>query len=100
MIDGAASRPRPVCERIAHRLGFGFGHFLGGLYWIAYAFMVDPSAHEWQIPFVLLLFPGGLGTVSRARLRGVGLVLARGRRRGSFCSPPPMAPPNICAAIS
>lgn len=39
---------------------FGFGQFLVGLHWIAYAFMVNPGAHEWQIPFVALLFPSGL----------------------------------------
>ena len=39
---------------------FGFGQFLAGLHWIGYAFMVDPGAHEWQIPFVAVLFPGGL----------------------------------------
>ncbi len=39
---------------------FGFGQFLVGLHWIAYAFMVNPGAHEWQIPFVAILFPGGL----------------------------------------
>src|SRR6185437_5937257 len=25
-----------------------------------FAFLVDASAHEWQIPFVAILFPGGL----------------------------------------
>jgi apolipoprotein N-acyltransferase len=39
---------------------FGFGQFLAGLYWIAYAFLVQPGAHAWQIPFVVVLFPGAL----------------------------------------
>ena len=60
LIDGAATRARPVRNAAFAGWSFGFGHFLAGLYWVAYAFMVDPSAHEWQIPFVLVLFPGGL----------------------------------------
>ncbi|MBV8977936.1 MAG: apolipoprotein N-acyltransferase [Alphaproteobacteria bacterium] len=39
---------------------FGFGQFLIGLHWVGYAFLVDPSQHAWQIPFVAILFPGGL----------------------------------------
>ncbi len=31
---------------------FGFGQFLVGMHWIAYAFVVDVAAHAWQIPFV------------------------------------------------
>ncbi|MDE2072507.1 MAG: apolipoprotein N-acyltransferase [Alphaproteobacteria bacterium] len=59
-IDGANERPHPIRNAAFAGWAFGFGHFLAGLYWVAYAFMVDPSAHEWQIPFVLALFPGGL----------------------------------------
>ena len=60
LLDGAQERPR--AKRNAAWLGwaFGFGQFLVGLHWIGYAFMVDPSEHEWQIPFVAVLFPGGL----------------------------------------
>jgi apolipoprotein N-acyltransferase len=60
LIDGAGTRPRPL--RNAGWLGwaFGFGQFLVGLHWVGFAFLVDPSAHEWQIPFVAILFPGGL----------------------------------------
>lgn len=39
---------------------FGFGQFLAGLYWVGYAFTVDPAAHAWQIPLVAVLLPGGL----------------------------------------
>lgn len=61
LVDGASSSARPVKNAFVIGWTFGFGHFLAGFYWVAYAFMVDPSAHEWQIPFVLVLFPGGLG---------------------------------------
>lgn len=39
---------------------FGFGQFLIGLHWVGYAFLVEAAEHEWQIPFVAVLFPGGL----------------------------------------
>ena len=60
LIDGAASDPRPFRSASLAGWGFGFGQFLVGLHWIGYAFLVDPGAHEWQIPFVAVLFPGGL----------------------------------------
>ena len=60
LIDGAYSRPKFV--RNAALLGWfwGFGAFLAGLYWIGYAFMVDPSAHAWQMPFAVVFLTGGL----------------------------------------
>ena len=60
LIDGAQADGRPVRAAAVAGWGFGFGQFLVGLHWIGYAFMVDPAAHEWQIPFVAILFPGGL----------------------------------------
>ncbi len=59
-IDGARTYKRPALSAFAVGWVFGFGYFLAGLYWVAYAFMVEASAHAWQIPFVLVLFPGGL----------------------------------------
>jgi apolipoprotein N-acyltransferase len=68
LLDGASGRPRPV--RSAGLLGwaFGFGQFLVGLHWIGFAFLVDASAHEWQIPFVAILFPGGLALFTTAAM--------------------------------
>ncbi|MDE1985504.1 MAG: apolipoprotein N-acyltransferase [Alphaproteobacteria bacterium] len=60
LIDGAQTRPRPIRSAAGAGFAFGFGQFLVGLHWIGYAFMVNPGAHEWQIPFVAVLFPGGL----------------------------------------
>lgn len=40
---------------------FGFGYFLVGLHWIGFAFVVDVARHGWLLPFVAVLFPGGLG---------------------------------------
>jgi len=39
---------------------WGFGQFLAGLYWVGYAFMVDPEAHAWQMPFAVSLLAAGL----------------------------------------
>lgn len=60
LIDGAVAGPRPLRNAAFTGWAFGFGQFLLGLHWIGYAFMVDPGAHEWQIPFVAVLLPGGL----------------------------------------
>jgi apolipoprotein N-acyltransferase len=56
LLDGAGTIKRAAWIGWA----FGFGQFLAGLHWVGFAFLVDASAHEWQIPFVAVLFPGGL----------------------------------------
>jgi apolipoprotein N-acyltransferase len=61
LIDGAAAGGRPTREAALIGWAYGFGFFLVGLYWIGYAFLVDAPDHEWQIPFVAVLLPGGLG---------------------------------------
>ncbi len=60
LIDGAQGASRPLRDSALAGFAFGFGQFLAGLHWIGYAFMVDPAAHLWQIPFVAVLVPGGL----------------------------------------
>jgi apolipoprotein N-acyltransferase len=60
LLDGAASEPRRWRAFAWCGFAFGFGQFVMGLHWIVYPFLVDPSVHAWQIPFVALLFPGGL----------------------------------------
>ena len=61
LLDSAAASPRRLRQAWAIGWSFGFGFFLVGLYWIGYAFLVDPDAHAWQLPFVAMLMPGGLG---------------------------------------
>jgi apolipoprotein N-acyltransferase len=39
---------------------FGFGYFLGGLYWLGEAFLVDANLFAWMIPIVLTLLPAAL----------------------------------------
>jgi apolipoprotein N-acyltransferase len=60
-LDGAAESRHRVRSSAAIGWAFGFGHFLIGLHWIGYAFLVDPTDHAWELPFVAILLPGGLG---------------------------------------
>ena len=39
---------------------FAFGQYLIGWHWIGYAFLVDPDAHLWQLPFAVTLLPAAL----------------------------------------
>ncbi len=36
---------------------FGFGYFLGGLYWISYSLLVDNKLFGWLIPFAIIFIP-------------------------------------------
>jgi apolipoprotein N-acyltransferase len=60
LIDGAQTAARPVRAAALAGWVFGFGQFLAGLYWIAYAFLVDAADHLWQMPFIMVLLPAGL----------------------------------------
>jgi apolipoprotein N-acyltransferase len=66
LIDNACAGAKPVKTAASLGWAFGFGQFLVGLHWIGYAFMVDAEAHAWQIPFVAVLFPGGLALFQTA----------------------------------
>ncbi|MEC7184663.1 MAG: hypothetical protein VXW07_02470, partial [Pseudomonadota bacterium] len=39
---------------------FGFGQFFIGLYWIGFAFLVEPDLFLWALPFAVTLLPAGL----------------------------------------
>src|SRR5438093_7701910 len=41
LLDGAQHEPRSIWKSAAIGWAFGFGQFLAGLYWVAYAFLVD-----------------------------------------------------------
>ena len=60
LIDGAQTRRRPVLSAAIAGWAFGFGTFLGGFYWVGYAFVVDAAMHAWQIPIVECALPGGM----------------------------------------
>jgi len=60
LLDGAVGEMRHLRAAALTGFAFGFGQFSVGLHWIVYPFLVDTEGHAWQIPFVMLLFPGGL----------------------------------------
>ena len=66
-IEAHAPGASPRCAGWA----FAFGQYLIGWHWIGYAFMVDPSAHLWQMPFAILFLSAGL-----ALYAGIACALA------------------------
>jgi apolipoprotein N-acyltransferase len=64
LLDGCQAQcpNRGARLRCAALIGFwfGFGYFLGGFYWIAEAFLVEPWRHGWLIPFVMTAMPAGM----------------------------------------
>ncbi len=71
LLDGADNSRHPFGAAFVAGWAFAFGQFLIGLHWIGYAFLVDPSAHLWQMPFALVILPAGL-----ALFTGLACVLA------------------------
>jgi apolipoprotein N-acyltransferase len=60
IIDGTEGARRPWFAAGLGGWAFGFGYFLVGLHWVGFAFVVDAERHAWLLPFVAVLFPGGL----------------------------------------
>jgi apolipoprotein N-acyltransferase len=71
LLDGAASAPRSWRPAALCGWAFAFGQFLLGWHWIGYAFLVDASAHLWQLPIAILTLTGGL-----ALYAGIACALA------------------------
>jgi apolipoprotein N-acyltransferase len=71
LLDGAELSPHPFRKAAVAGWAFAFGQYLIGWHWIGYAFMVDPSAHLWQMPFAILVLTGGL-----ALYAGIACALA------------------------
>ena len=71
LLDGADRSPHPIRKAAVSGWAFAFGQYLIGWHWIGYAFMVDPSAHLWQMPFAILVLTAGL-----ALYAGIACALA------------------------
>ncbi len=69
LLDGARSTPKPGAAAFWRTFAFGFGYFLGGLHWIAAAFVVDVGAHLVLIWLPLVILPGGLAVILAAVMR-------------------------------
>ena len=64
LLDGANASPHRLRAAFLGGWSFGFGQFLVGWHWIGYAFLVDPGAHLWQMPFALIFLTAGLALYS------------------------------------
>jgi apolipoprotein N-acyltransferase len=62
---------------------FGFGFFVGGLYWIGAALLVDIDAFWWLMPFAVLGIPAGLAIFTGAALLAANEAKRRLRLRGT-----------------
>ena len=65
LLDGAAERSeaRRFKRLLAAGLigwSFGFGYFVGGLWWLGAAFLVEAAEFAWALPLVVAAFPAGL----------------------------------------
>jgi apolipoprotein N-acyltransferase len=81
LLDGASRSPRRLYSAWWIGWCYGFGFFLVGLYWVGYAFLVDAQEHAWELPFVAVLLPGGLGLFFGAGALLCVLLWAPGVRR-------------------
>ncbi len=59
LLDGTGSRR----AAFAVGWGFGFGYFLFGLYWVAFALTVDLARFWWVMPFAIAGLPAGLAVL-------------------------------------
>jgi apolipoprotein N-acyltransferase len=71
LLDGADESAHPLRAAFGAGWAFAFGQFLVGWHWIGYAFLVDPSAHLWQMPFALVILTAG-----QALYAGIACALA------------------------
>ncbi len=85
LIDGAVLHPKPVRSAAFAGWAFSFGQFLAGLYWVGYAFLVDAGQHAWQLPFVALIFPGGLALFTALACGVAGYLWRGGWQRIFLC---------------
>lgn len=53
---GDKSIPAPCRNAFLTGLAFGFGYFLSGLYWLAFAFLVQAEEFAWMIPIAIPVF--------------------------------------------
>lgn len=89
LIDGASKNDRIGVAAVV-TWAFGFGQYSLGMHWIAYAFLVEPEAHAWQIPAVfvffalLALFQLIAGALAACVWRGTGRIFMFALCYGAF----------------
>lgn len=77
LLDGASAAPEAgFLRRLAPAFGigwlFGFGYFVGGLWWLGNALLVEADAFAWALPLAVLGLPAFL-----ALYYGLAAALAR-----------------------
>lgn len=74
LIDGASEGGFRRMMRAAFLIGwcFGFGYFLGGLWWLGAAFIIGGEQFVWLLPLGVIGLPAGL-----AFFPAVGVMIAR-----------------------
>lgn len=58
--DERRARPRYWARAFGIGWWFGLGHFMAGLYWISFSFLVDAQTFAWMIPFAVLGISAGM----------------------------------------
>ncbi|MEM8688004.1 MAG: apolipoprotein N-acyltransferase [Pseudomonadota bacterium] len=85
ILDGVNAQSSSIWNRApaAFMTGwaFGFGYFAPNLYWVSEAFLVDADLFSWMIPFVVVLFPLGLGIFYGFACLAASLVWTSGAGR-------------------
>ncbi|MBO6717783.1 MAG: apolipoprotein N-acyltransferase [Rhizobiaceae bacterium] len=70
--DAAGGRLRQFAAPFVTGWWFGFGYFIGGLWWVGNAMMVDLARYAWALPIAVLALPAIL-----AVFYGLAAALAR-----------------------
>jgi len=82
LVDGsAAGRWSGTMAAAAAGWCFGFGYFLGGLYWVGYAFLVDAKTFGWLLPVAVAGLPAYLALYTALGVAAARLIWVRGPER-------------------
>jgi apolipoprotein N-acyltransferase len=76
LLDAGASQAKPLRAAVAIGWWFGFGYHLAGLYWMSWAFLVDP-AFIWLLPLAAVVMPAGLALFSAASAMAAKVLFDR-----------------------
>ncbi|MEM9422598.1 MAG: apolipoprotein N-acyltransferase [Pseudomonadota bacterium] len=80
LLDSTRTARRPLRSAFVTGWAFGFGYFLFGMYWLAFAFLVQAEQFAWMIPIAVPAFTGFLGLF----VGGACLLTALAWRQPSF----------------
>jgi len=72
---------RPARAAAAIGWWFGFGYFLGSLYWVGEAFLVEAEMFGWLLPFAVTGLPAGLALFTAAAFAAARCHWGAGYRR-------------------